>query len=45
MRGHTKSGPNDGRALPRHPDLYVDIRFSLYDGDLMIGLLRELPYE
>lgn len=43
--GHTKNGPNDGRALPRHPDHYVEIPFSLYDGDLMIGLLGELPYE
>jgi len=45
VRGHTKNGPNDGRALPRHPDHYVDIPFSLYDGDLMIGLFGELPYE
>jgi hypothetical protein len=45
VRGHTKNGPNDGRALPRHPDHYVDIPFSIYDGDLMIGLLGELPYE
>lgn len=43
--GHTKNGPHDGRALPRHPDHYVDIPFSLYDGDLMIGLFGELPYE
>lgn len=45
VRGHTKNGPNDGRALPRHPDHYVEIPFSLYDGDLMIGLFGELPYE
>ena len=45
VRGHTKNGPNDGRALPRHPDRYVDIPFVLYNGDLMIGLLGELPYE
>lgn len=45
VRGHTKNGPGDGRALPRHPDQYVDIPFSLYDGDLMIGLFGELPYE
>lgn len=45
VRGHTKNGPNDGRALPRHPDHYVEIPFSLYDGELMIGLLGELPYE
>lgn len=45
VRGHTKNGPNDGRALPRHPAHYVEIPFSLYDGDFMIGLLGELPYE
>jgi hypothetical protein len=45
VRGHTKNGPGDGRALPRHPDHYVDIPFSMYGGDLMIGLFGELPYE
>lgn len=45
VRGHTKNGPNDGRALPRHPDHYVEIPFALYEGDLMIGLFGELPYE
>lgn len=45
VRGHTKNGPHDGRALPRHPDHYVDLPFSIYDGDLMIGLFGELPYE
>ncbi|WP_234837693.1 hypothetical protein [Sinorhizobium meliloti] len=45
VRGHTKNGPNDGRALPRHRDHFVEIPFSLYDGDLMIGLFGELPYE
>lgn len=45
VRGHTKNGPHDGRALPRHPDHYVDIPFTLYSGDLMIGLFGELPYE
>jgi hypothetical protein len=45
IRGHTKNGPNDGRALPRHRDRYVEIPFSLYDGDLMIGLFGDLPYE
>lgn len=29
IRGHTKNGPNDGRALPRHRDSYVEIPFSL----------------
>ena len=45
VRGHTRNGPGDGRAMPRHPDHYVDIPFSLYNGDLMIGLFGELPYE
>ncbi|MBN9603066.1 MAG: hypothetical protein J0G33_09060 [Afipia felis] len=45
VRGHTKNGPNDGSALPRHRDHYAEIPFSLYDGDLMIGLFGELPYE
>ena len=45
VHGHTKNGPNDGPALPRHPDHYVEIPFALYDGDLMIGLFGELPYE
>lgn len=44
VRSHTKNGPNNWRALPRHPDHYVDIPFSLYEGDLMIGLFGELPY-
>jgi hypothetical protein len=45
VRGHTRNGPNDGRAKPRHPDHYVDIPFAQLDGDLMIGLFGELPYE
>jgi len=45
VKGHTKNGPNDGRALPRHPDHYVDIPFASYEGDLMIRLFGELPYE
>ncbi|ARQ02655.1 hypothetical protein [Pseudorhodoplanes sinuspersici] len=45
VRGHTRNGPNDGRAKPRHPDHYLDIPFSQLDGDLMIGLFGELPYE
>lgn len=43
--GYTKNAPNDGPALPRHPDHYVSIPFTMYDGDLMIKLLGELPYE
>lgn len=45
VQGHTKNAPHEGPAKPRHPDHYVDIPFKLYDGDLMIGLLGELPYE
>ncbi|KAA6490835.1 hypothetical protein DXT98_01355 [Agrobacterium sp. ICMP 7243] len=45
VKGHTKNGPNDGRAKPRHPDQYVNIPFKQLTGDLMIGLLGELPYE
>jgi hypothetical protein len=45
VSGHTKNGPNDGVAKPRHPDHYVEIPFELLDSDLMIGLYGELPYE
>ncbi len=45
VSGHTKNAPHDGKALPRHSDHYVEVPFSLYDGDLMIGLFGELPYE
>lgn len=45
VMGHTKNAPNDGPALPRHPDDIVEIPFEELDGDLMIGLLGELPYE
>lgn len=45
VRGHTKNGPHDGPAKPRHPDHFVEIPFVQLKGDLMIGLLGELPYE
>jgi len=45
VQGHTKNGPNDGRAIPRHPDEYVALPFEVLEGDLMIGLFGELPYE
>jgi len=45
VRGHTKNGPHDGIAKPRHPDNYVEIPFVQLKGDLMIGLFGELPYE
>jgi len=45
VQGHTKNGPHDGRATPRHPDEYVELPFEVLDGDLMIELFGELPYE
>lgn len=45
VQGHTKNSPHDGKALPRHHDDYVTLPFSILDGDLMIGLFGELPYE
>jgi hypothetical protein len=45
VQGHTKNGPHDGRATPRHPDDHVELPFEALDGDLMIGLFGELPYE
>ncbi|MBP5053738.1 hypothetical protein [Pseudomonas chlororaphis] len=45
VQGHTKNAPHDGKALPRHPDQYVTLPFEILDGDLMIGLFGELPYE
>jgi len=45
VQGHTKNGPHDGRATPRHPDDHVELPFEVLDGDLMIGLFGELPYE
>lgn len=45
VKGHTKNAPKDGPAKPRHPSQYVEIPFQMLDGDLMIGLFGELPYE
>lgn len=45
VRGHTRNAPGDGRALPRHPDHFVEIPFRELDRDLMIGLFGDLPYE
>ena len=45
VRGHTRNAPGDGKALPRHPNHFVDIPFRELSGDLMIGLFGELPYE
>lgn len=43
--GHTKNAPNDGKALPRHPDDFVELPFEVLEDDLMIGLFGELRYE
>ena len=45
VQGHTKNSPKDGKALPRHPDYYLELPFEVLNGDLMIGLFGELPYE
>ncbi|MFC3321362.1 hypothetical protein [Mesorhizobium cantuariense] len=45
VKGHTRNAPNDGPAKPRHPSQYVEIPFKVLDGDLMIDLFGELPYE
>lgn len=45
VRGHTRNAPGDAKALPRHPDHFVDIPFRELSGGLMIGLFGELPYE
>lgn len=45
VKGHTKNGPNDGPAKPRHPSQYVSLPFHILKDDLMVGLLGDLPYE
>lgn len=45
VQGHTKNAPHDGRALPRHPDDYVELPFEVLDGDLMYELFGQLNYE
>lgn len=45
VAGHTKNAPNDDKAKPRHQSEYVELPFEILDGDLMIGLFGELPYE
>ena len=45
VQGHTKNSPKDGKALPRHPDHFLELPFEILNGDLMIGLFGELPYE
>ncbi|EFH8163205.1 hypothetical protein L6019_RS23315 [Escherichia coli] len=45
VKGYTKNAPNDGKALPRHKDEYVELPFEILDGDLMFNLFGELNYE
>lgn len=45
VQGHTKNAPNDGKALPRHRDEYVELPFEVLNGDVMRGLFGELYYE
>ena len=45
VSGYTKNVAGDGPALPRHPTQYVELPFSRLEGDAMIKLLGELPYE
>lgn len=45
VQSQTKNSAHDGKAAPRHPDLYVTLPIEMLDGDLMIGLFGELQYE
>jgi hypothetical protein len=45
VTGYTKNVKGDGPALPRHPAQYVEIPFERLEGDAMIKLFGELPYE
>jgi hypothetical protein len=45
VQGHTKNSSHDKKALPRDPDEYLELPFEILEGDLMIGLMGELPYE
>ncbi|MGY3929323.1 Uncharacterised protein [Aeromonas encheleia] len=45
VKGHTKNAPNDGKALLRHPNDYIELPFEVLEDDLMIGLFGELRYE
>ncbi|WP_339071498.1 hypothetical protein WIN67_14005 [Pseudomonas idahonensis] len=45
VQGHTKNAPNDGSALPRHRNDYVELPFEVLNGDLMYSLFGELKYE
>ncbi|MEZ8444939.1 hypothetical protein AB6C93_03650 [Vibrio splendidus] len=45
VQGHTKNAPHDGKAIPRHPQEYVELPFEVLEDDLMIGLFGDLKYE
>lgn len=45
VSGYTKNVGGDGPALPRHPNEYLEIPFHRLEGDAMIKLMGELPYE
>ncbi len=45
VQGHTKNVAHDGKALPRHPDEYLELPFKVLEGDLMIGLFGELHHD
>lgn len=45
VQGHTKNSSKDGPAMPRHRDYFLELPFEVLDGDLMVGLFGELPYE
>ena len=45
VKGYTKNAPNDGKALHRHKDEYVELPFEILNGDLMFSLFGELKYE
>ncbi|WP_339496096.1 hypothetical protein [Pseudomonas sp. RA_105y_Pfl2_P56] len=45
VQGHTKNSSHESKALPRHPDEYVEVPFEVLQGDLMIELFGGLPYE
>lgn len=45
VSGYTKNAAGDGPALPRHHSQYVEIAFDRLEGDAMIKLMGELPYE
>lgn len=45
VRGHTKNAPHDGKALPRHPDNFVELPFEVLQGDEMYDLMGRIVYE